>query len=392
MKRPDEATIPQQIGQYFLKNTIGNGAFSIVKLAIHKHTQKEYACKIVPKAELAAKEMNFRFENEIRILQQLNHPRIVRLYDLMYDSINYYIMTELCPNGELFHFIISQRYLQESDAKVLMKQILLAIDHVHSLGIVHRDLKPENILLDSNNSIKITDFGFSRYTGSSSMVNTTCGSPCYASPECLSGKSYDGYKNDVWSLGIILYAMVTGQLPWTKQNQNELFDQIIKAEYKIPTYLSENLANLIKSMMHINENQRPTTKQILESPWFSDSKDGIMPKLSPSSVSLRLLDIFFSREISIPKIPRARLRKNESWATQNEEAVIKLIKKYDYCSIKLPMLKDQKRTWPMNATELIKMRNAQRKLSLPLNLVTKNHFSQTQMNGNKTRLSFKLKK
>ncbi|KAI5529944.1 serine/threonine kinase family [Trichomonas vaginalis G3] len=143
-----------------------------------------------------------------------------------------------CPNGELFKYIIENKKLGEENAKIIFKEIVAGLAYVHSLNIAHRDLKPENILLSETNHIKITDFGFSRYVGENGWVKTSCGSPCYASPECISGEQYDGIKSDMWSIGVILFAMVTGMLPWTKRNKNALFKQIQQAKYRMPQNIS----------------------------------------------------------------------------------------------------------------------------------------------------------
>lgn len=306
------------IGPYHLKATLGQGAFSTVKLAVHKVTKENYACKIIPRSTIETQDLKNRFELETRILQQMRHPHIVQLFDILKDASSYYVIMELCPNGELFQFIVSKRFLQETEAKFYFKQICEAMHFIHRSGVVHRDLKPENILLDSENRVKISDFGFSRYTGKSSIVKTTCGSPCYASPECISGQSYDGYKNDIWSLGIIVYAMVTGQLPWTKKAQSELFAQISSADYKIPNYVSEPLKKLIRSMLNIKQEERPTIEQILEDPWLQEADYVIPPEIPPPAVTLKSLDLFFQREISNLKLKKVKDWKGTSWIPSKE--------------------------------------------------------------------------
>ncbi|OHT13806.1 CAMK family protein kinase [Tritrichomonas foetus] len=220
-----EKSIPDHIGRYTLRGIIGTGAFSIVKLAVDIETQSSYACKIVPRQLMAKPSQESHFEQEIRIMQQMRYPNIVQLVDIYKDNLNFYLIIEFCSNGELFTHIIDNRFLSESDAKGFFKQLINALIYIHAADCVHRDLKPENLLLDDFGQLKVSDFGFSRYTNNS-FVSTPCGSPCYASPECLTGSPYDGKKSDMWSCGIILFAMVTGQLPWTKKNYNELFKQI----------------------------------------------------------------------------------------------------------------------------------------------------------------------
>lgn len=120
--------------------------------------------------------------------------------------------------------------------------------------------------------MKISDFGLSKFVGNSGIVETPCGSPCYASPECLSGHGYDGRISDVWSIGVIMFAMVTGQLPWTKRNQTQLFNQIRKGDYKIPSFLSEECKDLIRRLMTVDVSQRITIEEALNHPWFKNHK------------------------------------------------------------------------------------------------------------------------
>ena len=186
-------------------------------------------------------------------------------------------------------------------ASEYLRQILISLKYVHSLGIAHRDLKPENLLLDHNNKLKISDFGLSRYIGINGLVDTPCGSPCYASPECLSGHSYDGCKSDIWSCGVILYAALTGQLPWTKRNQQQLFDQIKRGDYSIPNYLSDNCRSLLKGLMTVDINNRLTIDQALLHPWMKISENMQRPFFQKQFkfVSLKKVDEFFDKDYNI---------------------------------------------------------------------------------------------
>ncbi|EAY10461.1 CAMK family protein kinase [Trichomonas vaginalis G3] len=262
---------PDIIGEYQMKGDIGHGAFSTVRLCQHLETGKFYACKIVSRSRLLMHNLEMRFENEIRISQQLRHPGVVALYDVLKDEHNYYIIIEFCPNGELFNLVVNSGRLTEPEAKVFICQLLYALQYVHSLGICHRDLKPENLLLDQNGRVKISDFGLSRFVGQNGLVSTPCGSPCYASPECVSGQSYDGRKSDIWSCGVITYALLTGQLPWTKRNQQQLFEQIRRGEYTIPEYLSKSCKSFISGLMTVNSDYRMTIEQALHHEWLAGS-------------------------------------------------------------------------------------------------------------------------
>ena len=242
-----------------------------------------------------------RFEQEIRVQQQMRNENVVQLIDLLQDTINYYIIIEYCSKGELFSYIVSKNKLTENEARVFFRQILNGLSYIHSMNVAHRDLKPENILLDIDGRAKISDFGLSKYIDKYGMVSTSCGSPVYVSPEVISGCLYDPKKSDMWSAGVIFYAMVTGQLPWTKRNKIQLYEQIKHAKFSIPEYLSNDCADFIKSMVNLNTEKRLTANQALQHKFMTKEVSSALPKLVNESpkpvVSLRKLDIFFEKEM-----------------------------------------------------------------------------------------------
>jgi len=289
----------KHIGPYEIRGVIGEGSFSIVRLAYNEEKNKHFACKQISRHTIESKNLKDRFEEEVRINQQMNHPGIVRLIDLMKDEYNYYIFMEFCPNGDLFQYVVDRGKLDENDCKRKIRQILIALQHLHKLGVSHRDLKPENILLDQYCNPKISDFGLSKFVREMGMVNTPCGSPCYASPECISGLPYNGFSNDVWSCGVIVYALSTGKLPWTKRNNIELFEQIRRGEYKIPTDLSPKLQSFIRGLLTVDLNKRMTLNQALEHPWLEDAPTSIEVSESLPIVSLKKIDSFFYHDSTI---------------------------------------------------------------------------------------------
>ena len=289
---------PSKIGPYMLRGTIGEGAFSIVKLAFDSINKMYYACKIVPKSRLSSGSLERRFEDEIRINQQLHHPGLVSLIDIIKDDANYYVVMEFCPNGELFQYIVDRGRLSEEEAKPKIRMILDSVKYIHQLGITHRDLKPENILLDQYGQPKISDFGLSRFVGEGNLVSTPCGSPCYASPECISGAAYNGITSDVWSCGVVLFAMVTGQLPWTKRNQQQLFEQIRNGEYTVPSFLSKDCVSLITGLMTVDITKRLTIDEALNHPWLLSAKVVEVVPTAANYVSMKKVDQFFGRTIS----------------------------------------------------------------------------------------------
>jgi serine/threonine protein kinase len=234
---------------------------------------------------------------------------------------------EFCPNGELFQYIVERKKLHEDEAKRLIRQLFETVDYIHSMGVVHRDLKPENILLDQSGHIKIGDFGLSRFCGAGGLVETSCGSPCYASPECLSKGCYNGKTNDVWSCGVILYAMVTGQLPWTKRNQTQLFAQIRRGEYDVPDFVTAECADLIQKLMAVDVGQRITLKEAVNHPFLADTPPQIGDTRPTRLVSLRKLDAFFGLDEGLDmKDVYAVLVRQKSEACFSVEKVVERIK------------------------------------------------------------------
>ncbi|OHT07593.1 CAMK family protein kinase [Tritrichomonas foetus] len=319
--------IPNRVDQYELRGVIGDGAFSVVKLAFNLNYQTFAACKIISRQKLAIHNLEARFENEIRILQQLHHPGVVGLYDMRKDENFYYVFEEFCPNGELFQFIVTRGRLSEEEAQLFIRQILETLQYVHNMGICHRDLKPENLLLDTNGNIKISDFGLSRFVGCTGIVETPCGSPCYASPECISGRPYDGRKSDIWSAGVICYAMVTGQLPWTKRNQQQLFDQIKKGDYTIPGYLSDNCRQFLAGMMTVDADRRLSIEEALTHQWMKSApKSYDAGKPGTHFPSLKIVDQFFNREISDSDFKNLHIERSESMAPGQIPTLLNIIK------------------------------------------------------------------
>ncbi|OHT07177.1 CAMK family protein kinase [Tritrichomonas foetus] len=320
-----ENLFPPSIGDYTFCGILGNGAFSIVSLAVNVKTNEYSACKIIPKQIITANSLEERFETEIRINQQLHHVGVVQILDLHKDERNFYIFMEYCPNGDFFQFIIKNNTLNEPLAAYCLLQILEGLKYIHKLGIAHRDMKPENILIDENGHLKISDFGLSRFVGKGGLVTTPCGSPCYASPECLSGYPYDGMTNDIWSCGVILYASLTGQLPWTKRNQKQLFDQIRKGDYKIPDCLSEECGSLISGLLTVDIGKRLTIDQALEHPFFKEV-ERTNPQGKPYPlISIRKVDCFLGMAEEEALITSEELERSRSSAEDGFVEVLKQI-------------------------------------------------------------------
>lgn len=251
-----------QIGPYRLGRTLGLGAFSKVKLGEHEPTKKKVAIKILNKKRMAQMEMSQKVLREIAIQRLLNHVHVVKLFEVIDSNENIYVVMEFVPGGELFEYIISKGRLPESEARRFFQQIISGVEYCHFRRVAHRDLKPENLLLDQNNNIKLADFGLSNIMEDGSFLKTSCGSPNYAAPEIVSGAPYAGPEVDIWSSGVILYALLCGCLPFDDENIPSLLRKIKSGLYAIPPYLSRNARDIIGKMLVVDPLQRITIPEI----------------------------------------------------------------------------------------------------------------------------------
>ncbi|KAJ6247818.1 protein kinase [Anaeramoeba flamelloides] len=258
-----------RVNDYLLGQVIGKGNFGKVRLAKHIPTKEIVAMKIIYKKQnfLTEKTRSHLFR-EMKILQQLNHPNLIELYEIFEDDDNWYIVMEYIRGGELFDYVIKEKKVQESIARKFFAQIVSGISYCHSKNIVHRDLKLENLLLTNDQQIKIIDFGLSNFSKRDELLNTFCGSASYAAPEVIQGMDYDGLKSDVWSLGVLLFVLLVGKFPFGNQNIKILLLKIKAKRYYFPNYLSDSVINLIKNMLIIDPKRRYSISQVMEHDWF----------------------------------------------------------------------------------------------------------------------------
>jgi serine/threonine protein kinase len=282
----DDLLCPSKIGPYQLRGTIGSGGYATVKLAYRADRDQFFACKIIRRKRIHSDYECKSFESEIRILQQLRCPHIVALCELFKDNLNYYLMMEFCPNGDLFNVIVKLKRVPEAAAKVFIQQVLIALEYLHQRDIGHRDVKPENIMIDENGNARLTDFGLAKYAPPGVLTSTSCGSPYYVSPEIISNAAYSPQKSDMWSIGVVIFAMVSGQVPWKSTNRQMIFDQIKSGQYAVPPTTSIPCANLISKLMVVDPSHRLTAKQALQHEWFASC-----PSLGAVEVSCPVLSL-----------------------------------------------------------------------------------------------------
>ncbi|KAH8371317.1 hypothetical protein KR093_006883 [Drosophila rubida] len=272
----------EHIGKYKLIKTIGKGNFAKVKLAKHLPTGKEVAIKIIDKTQLNPGSLQKLFR-EVRIMKMLDHPNIVKLFQVIETEKTLYLIMEYASGGEVFDYLVLHGRMKEKEARVKFRQIVSAVQYCHQKRIIHRDLKAENLLLDSELNIKIADFGFSNEFTPGSKLDTFCGSPPYAAPELFQGKKYDGPEVDVWSLGVILYTLVSGSLPFDGSTLRELRERVLRGKYRIPFYMSTDCENLLRKFLVLNPAKRASLETIMGDKWMNMGfeEDELKPYIQP---------------------------------------------------------------------------------------------------------------
>uniref|UniRef100_A0A8C7MA14 non-specific serine/threonine protein kinase n=1 Tax=Oncorhynchus kisutch TaxID=8019 RepID=A0A8C7MA14_ONCKI len=306
------------VGNYRLLKTIGKGNFAKVKLARHILTGREVAIKIIDKTQLNPNSLQ-----KVRILPvtDLSLFYIVKLFEVIETERTLYLVMEYASGGEVFDYLVAHGRMKEKEARAKFRQIVSAVQYCHQKHIVHRDLKAENLLLDADMNIKIADFGFSNEFTMGNKLDTFCGSPPYAAPELFQGKKYDGPEVDVWSLGVILYTLVSGSLPFDGQNLKELRERVLRGKYRIPFYMSTDCENLLKRFLVLNPAKRGTLEQIMKDRWINagSEEDELKPFVEPEQdiADQKRIDVMVGMGFSPEEIQEslAKMKYDEITAT-----------------------------------------------------------------------------
>ncbi|GAW08155.1 Pkinase-domain-containing protein [Lentinula edodes] len=310
-RAPRKTNDPKQLGYWKLGRILGQGASGRVRIARHAKTGQMAAIKIIPKNLLAsrveglnlagaeAERQEQSLRREVVLMKLIEHPNIMKLYDVWDLPDELFLVLEYVQGGELLEYLSKaiesgQKSIPLSQALSYFQQIILAVSYCHRFNVSHRDLKLENILVDSDNNIKIADFGLASFQPDS-IVRTACGSLHYCAPEVVTGYgNYNGPMADVWSCGIILFALLTCSLPFNPENDDDLKDEIIHAEVPFPTGLDSDAQDLISRMLTKNVQERITMSKIQRHPFFLSEKPKItyggIPSLETISVPLKSID------------------------------------------------------------------------------------------------------
>ncbi|XP_072291566.1 serine/threonine-protein kinase BRSK2 isoform X3 [Eucyclogobius newberryi] len=277
------------VGPYRLEKTLGKGQTGLVKLGIHCVTCQKVAIKIVNREKLSESVL-MKVEREIAILKLIEHPHVLKLHDVYENKKYLYLVLEHVSGGELFDYLVKKGRLTPKEARKFFRQIMSALDFCHSHSICHRDLKPENLLLDEKNNIRIADFGMASLQVGDSLLETSCGSPHYACPEVIRGEKYDGRKADVWSCGVILFALLVGALPFDDDNLRNLLEKVKLGVFHMPHFIPPDCQNLLRGMIEVDATKRLTLEQIQKHNWYIAGKNEPEPEQPvPRKVTIRSL-------------------------------------------------------------------------------------------------------
>ncbi|XP_010773481.1 serine/threonine-protein kinase BRSK2 isoform X6 [Trematomus bernacchii] len=270
----------QYVGPYRLEKTLGKGQTGLVKLGVHCITGQKVAVKIVNREKLSESVL-MKVEREIAILKLIEHPHVLKLHDVYENNKYLYLVLEHVSGGELFDYLVKKGRLTPKEARKFFRQIISALDFCHSHSICHRDLKPENLLLDEKNNIRIADFGMASLQVGDSLLETSCGSPHYACPEVIRGEKYDGRRADVWSCGVILFALLVGALPFDHDNLRQLLEKVKSGVFHMPHFIPPDCQSLLKGMIEVNPEKRLTLEAIQKHAWYLGGRNEPCPEQPP---------------------------------------------------------------------------------------------------------------
>ncbi|KAG9307644.1 hypothetical protein G9A89_023209 [Geosiphon pyriformis] len=276
------------IGEYRYVRTLGVGKFSQVNLAAHVLTGEQVAIKIIDKTAYDQRIFK-RLYREAFLLEKLNHPNIIRLYEVIETKYTVFLIMEYVDGYNLETFLDCQKqgYMDEDQARNIFIQLLEAVKFCHMNHIVHRDLKPPNVLITKQGKVKLADFGLANVYSEDSRLMTLCGSMLYYSPEIVCGSRYKGPEVDTWCLGVVLYRMVTGRDPFKACTVGELKKQICSGRYRIPKHLSCHLQSILRKLLNVDSLERSSLDIINNDPWLYPSGTSHPPSSMPKYMSLK---------------------------------------------------------------------------------------------------------
>lgn len=260
----------ESIGRYRVGRTIGAGTFAKVRLAVDADTGATVAVKVIDKRMVIRNNLMYQVKREITAMKLLNHPNIVKIYEVIATKTKICLVMEYVSGGQLSDKLSYLKRLDEKEAKKYFYQLIDAVDYCHRRGVYHRDLKPENLLVDNQGNLKVSDFGLSVLKKPGQFLSTSCGSPCYVAPEVIQHKSYDGAAADVWSCGVILFELLAGYLPFQDCSLTNLYRRISRAQFVFPQWLSVPQKKIIIRILDPSPITRAKISDIFDDKWLQD--------------------------------------------------------------------------------------------------------------------------
>jgi len=294
---------------YIVGEELGRGAFSIVRKGKHKKTGQQVAIKTIEKNFVEKQDLQL-LAREIEIMKKVNHPNVLKLYEVFETDETISLVMELVTGGELFYKIVEKGNYSEKEAAGIVKQMIQGVEYLHGEGICHRDLKPENLLCSGEEEqgykpfrVVIADFGLSKAFNTGEALETSCGTPDYVAPEVITAEGQYDKSVDMWSCGVITYVLLCGFSPFLSSTQHGLFDKIVKCEYDFPdpewTNISESAKDFIRHLLIKDAKDRFTASQCLKHPWLNGDHGGAA--LAGGKISEKMQAYNDARKMSFKK-------------------------------------------------------------------------------------------
>jgi len=253
---------------YSFGEVVGTGSFAKVRLAVHKLTGQRVAIKTYEKNKIKDSHALKRISQEIKLMERLDHPLISRFFEAIESARRIHIVMELIGEGNLCSYIKDKKFLPEDEARGIFSQLCSAVEYLHSQHIIHRDIKLENVLFDSQHNVKLIDFGFSVQCKEPKTLKVFCGTPSYMAPEIVRRSEYLGKPVDMWSLGVVLFAMLSGCFPFSAKAYPDLYKKVLKGSFKFPESFSPVVRHLVTNLLCGDANRRMKVSAARAHPWL----------------------------------------------------------------------------------------------------------------------------
>lgn len=300
-----EEVFSGDIEDYLVGPSIGQGAYATVKLSVHKATNAQVAIKVYDKAKMMEPHRRRNLLREVEILRKLDHPNCVKMLAAISSPKYIFLVMEYVP-GESLHSYLQRkplRKLEEAEARTVFAQVLAGLEYCHGLSISHRDIKLENVIIDKQNNVKIIDFGFSTLTEVGERTKVFCGTPSYMAPEIIQRREFLGPAADLWALGVLLYALLSGIFPYRGLTDKELYAKITKGLFSFPHCIPQSARSLIQSLLSLEPGKRPACAQVLQHSWVLNSAS----VLSSATLNKPKTPLLSSKAVTVTQDRRSTL-------------------------------------------------------------------------------------